>query len=263
MVRGKLFKLDEPFDVYVESNRLGRSVAHVPQLPGCIVRAQTSDQALRYVEEAVTQYLLWLGMHGGAPRPVPSLIRTRVVEQYTGAAASGSGSRVALLQPDRLPIDRKELEEYLQRMSYSRKDLLEIISTLPCDVLKSHPHRQQRSIREILQHIAGAEQWYLTRLMKVPRFPVQKTHLLRLQVVREAALRLLSQDDLRRGERVVEMAGEAWTLRKVLRRFLEHEREHLVEIEWRLNDMGLPALPAWMPVEAKARELRLAEVFHF
>lgn len=263
MVRGRLLKLDEPFDVYVESNRLGRTIAHIPQLPGCIVRAQTPDQALSHVEEAIIQYLLWLGAHGGAPRPVPSLIQTRIVEQCTGAAASGSGSRVALLQPDCLPIDRKELEEYLQRMSYSRKDLLEITSTFPSDVLMFRPHRRQRTIREILQHIAGAEQWYLTRLMKVPRFPVQKTHLLRLQVVREAALRLLSQCDLRRSARVVEKAGEAWTLRKVFRRFLEHEREHMLEIERRLHEMGLPALPTWMPAAAKARELRLAEVFHF
>lgn len=254
---------DEPFDVYVESNRLGRSVAHIPQLPGCIVRAQTPEQALIHVEEAIIQYLLWLGIHADAPRPVPSLIRTRVVEQCTGGAASGSGSRVALLKPDRLLLDRKELEEYLQRMSYSRKDLLEITSTLTSDVLMFRPDRRQRTIREILQHIAGAEQWYLTRLMKVPRFPAQKTHLLRLQSVREAAIRLFSQYDLRESARVVQNVDEPWTLRKVLRRFLEHEREHMVEIEWRLHEMGLPALPMWMPAEVKAREFRLSEVFHF
>jgi predicted RNase H-like HicB family nuclease len=255
--------LDDIFDVHVERNRVGHSVAHIPQLPGCIVRAQTPEQALNHVEDAVMLYLLWLGSHTDASRPVPAHVRTRLVDQCTGGAASCSGSRVALLNPDRLLLDRKGLEEYLHRMSYSRKDLLEITSALSSDVLMFRPDGRQRTIREILQHMAGAEQWYLTRLMKVPRFPAQKTHLLRLQSVREAAIRLLSRYDLRGSAKVVENSGEPWTLRKVLRRFLEHEREHLLEIEWRLNEMGLPALPKWMPAEVKARELRLSEVFHF
>jgi hypothetical protein len=87
------------------------------------------------------------------------------------------------------------------------------------------------------------EQWYLTRLWQVPRFPAQKTVLLRLQVVREAAERLLAASDLTLSDRVVDNGGEAWTLRKVLRRFLEHEREHMLEIVWRLHQTGLPAFP--------------------
>jgi predicted RNase H-like HicB family nuclease len=263
MAPDKPSMLDEPFDVHVESNRQGHTVAHIPLLPGCIVRAQSPEQALSYVEEAITLYLLWLNNHGDAPQHVPSLIRTRVFEKHKGGAASGSGSRVALLNSDRLPIDRKELEEYLQRMCFSRKDLLEITSPLTSDVLQYRKDRRQRTIREILQHIAGAEQWYLTRLIKIPRFPAQKTHLLRLHAVREATIKLLSQYDLRGSARVVEKEDEPWTLRKVLRRFLEHEREHVVEIEWRLHKMGLPAFPMWMPAEVKACELRLSEVFHF
>jgi hypothetical protein len=258
-----MHKIDEVFDIHLEINRMGRSMAHVLQLPGCIVRAPTPEMALDHVDEAIRQTLFWSDFHAGKARPVPAVLRTRLVEQCTGGAASGSGSRVALFKPDYLQLKRMELEGYLQNMSYSRKDLLEITSTLPGTVLMYRPDRHQRPIREILQHIASAEQWYLTRLMKIPRFPAQKTPLLRLACVREAAIRLLSKVDLGTSAKVVENSGEPWTLRKVLRRFLEHEREHMLEIEWRLHAMGLPAFPMWMPGEVQARELLLSEVFHF
>jgi predicted RNase H-like HicB family nuclease len=57
MAPDKPSMLDEPFDVHVESNRQGHTVAHIPLLPGCIVRAQSPEQALSYVEEAITLYL--------------------------------------------------------------------------------------------------------------------------------------------------------------------------------------------------------------
>lgn len=62
--------------------------------------------------------------------------------------------------------------------------------------------------------------------------------------------------------KVVINAGEPWTLRKVLRRFLEHEREHILEIELRLHEIGLASFPHWMSADVQVRELQLAEVFH-
>jgi len=263
MVDKLLLNFDEPFDVHLESNRLGQTIAHVPQLLGCIVRGKTPEEAIGYVEDAVAQYLVWLQEHSGTSWLIPPIIRTRIVERCSGGAASGSGSRVALLQADRLLVDRQMLEACLLRFDYSRQDLLEITATLPHSVLTFRPQRQQRTIREILQHVAGAEKWYLSRMMEVPHFPAQKTPLLRLQIVRKAAIELLSQYDLCQSARVVHKDGETWTLRKVLRRFLEHEREHVLEIERRLHDMGRAAFPAWMSEDVKARELRLAEVCRY
>jgi len=253
------FPFDEPFTVYLESNRLGRTMAHVDRLPGCIVRARSADRAIGLAETAIAQHLEWLGQHSGVSRPAPAIFTFHIAGQFSGGAASGSGSRVALLPPDRWPLDRDELEQYLRRMAYSRQDLLKIITSLPGDVLAARGPSGQRSIREILQHVAAAEQWYLTRLWQIPRFPAQKTVQLRLHVVREAAERLLAASDLTLSDQVVDNGGEAWTLRKVLRRFLEHEREHMLEIVWRLHQTGLPAFPPWMSAQARSRELLLAD----
>ena len=251
------------YGVYLESNRLGRTFAHVPELPGCIVRGETAEQAIACTRDAIKQYQSWVLAHrGGLPR-VRREARLRAVEQCSGGAASGSGSRVALLPADLPPVSRDELREYLSRMRYSREDLLGVVSEVGNDLLGLRPTRRQRTIREILRHVAGAEQWYVTRIMRMPRFRPQKDPLERLRIVREAADRALSRQDLRRSGRIVERAGEPWTLRKVLRRFLEHEREHLLEIEWCMRAAGRPVFPGWMDGPARRRELRLAEAFQF
>lgn len=81
--------------------------------------------------------------------------------------------------------------------------------------------------------------------------------------MREAANRQLAKCNLERANRTVRKFGEPWTLRKVLRRFLDHEREHLLCIEWRLRLEGLPFAPGWMIPRARNREVELAQAFRF
>ena len=250
-------------DVYLESNRVGRTFAHVPGLPGCIVRGETAEEAAAAISDAIKQHLFWLNAHGGRDFQLFRNVHMRVAGALAGGAATGSGSRVALLPTDLIPIEANELEEHLRRLKYFRTDLLEIISRIPVDLMTFRPSRRQRTIREILQHIAGAEQAYLARLFKLSRFQPQETPVQRLRMVREAAYTLLSKCDRTRRNRIVHKAGEPWTLRKVLRRFLEHEREHILEIEWRLHLKGLQFAPSWMIRTARNRELKLAKVFQF
>jgi hypothetical protein len=160
-------------------------------------------------------------------------------------------------------IMETELQDHLERMGYSREDLLDIVSTLSPGDLAFHKTVRERTIRGILLHLAEAEQWYLTRLMDLPPFPRQKDPVQRLQGVREAAICYLSRYPAGSGVQMVIQSGEPWTLRKVLRRFLEHEREHFLEIIRLLNSLGRDAHPQWMQPETIARELHLAQVFHF
>jgi predicted RNase H-like HicB family nuclease len=55
-----------PLDVYLESNRVGRTFAHVPRLPGCVVRGETPEEAAAAVPEAIQQHLAGLAALCGA-----------------------------------------------------------------------------------------------------------------------------------------------------------------------------------------------------
>jgi predicted RNase H-like HicB family nuclease len=59
------------YSVYLETADDGRCMAHVLDLPGCIVRAPTRDEALSRVPEAIGEILAWLRRHG-EPAPAAS-----------------------------------------------------------------------------------------------------------------------------------------------------------------------------------------------
>jgi predicted RNase H-like HicB family nuclease len=56
---------EAPREVYLESNRAGRTLAHVPRLPGCVVRGEAPEEAAAAVPDALRQHLAWLAAHSG------------------------------------------------------------------------------------------------------------------------------------------------------------------------------------------------------
>ncbi|MEJ2734306.1 MAG: type II toxin-antitoxin system HicB family antitoxin [Anaerolineae bacterium] len=52
------------YSVYLETGDDGPCMAHVIDLPGCVVRALTRDEALRRLPEAIKEYHAWLRAHG-------------------------------------------------------------------------------------------------------------------------------------------------------------------------------------------------------
>ena len=51
------------YRVYFEVADDGLSMAHVPELPGCTVRAPSREEALRRLPDAIRAYLGWLKAH--------------------------------------------------------------------------------------------------------------------------------------------------------------------------------------------------------
>jgi hypothetical protein len=73
--------------------------------------------------------------------------------------------------------------------------------------------------------MAESDLWYTDRLKQWPEAP-----LFRLAATRGVALerlRALSDDER---SRVTYHEGDEWTPRKVIRRMLEHEREHIAQL---------------------------------
>jgi hypothetical protein len=82
----------------------------------------------------------------------------------------------------------------------------------------------------ILKHVAGAEWWYCDRMglvafdwSSLPEDPLKALEVSRANTV----LRL---PELADDSRIVELVGERWSGRKVLRRALWHERDHTEHI---------------------------------
>jgi predicted RNase H-like HicB family nuclease/uncharacterized damage-inducible protein DinB len=217
----------------LEEDHDGTCLAHVLDLVGCTAAGATRQDAVAALPAAIRGYLDWCGAHGD-PLPADGDIKVVVTELGRGRPWRRGGSN-ALFSMDRAPLGDSELRTYLRRMAYARGDLLEWVRALPDGTVNAPPCDGGPTVYETLAHLVETEAWYLSRLgqrILEPDPTVEITDRLidtRARAI-EAILRLAPrQRDLVYipTEHPSENPEEGWTLRKVLRRFLEHEMDHL------------------------------------
>jgi predicted RNase H-like HicB family nuclease/uncharacterized damage-inducible protein DinB len=237
------------YAVYLEVGEDDRCLAHVPELPGCIMRAATTDEALRRLPNAIRDYHAWLRRHGEPAPPATEPIEVEVAGESKGFGPFDPGDAAALLPPDREPLTPEEMEHFFRLMAHSRADLLALVhaassgteASPPDELLDWQPTPESWSLRRLLRHAGNAEEWYVSRLVPPETLPAEWEHDDDLPVfdflamerrTAVARLRQLSAQE-RAGvfypTRWTDHPDEPWTARKALRRFLEHEREHTAQ----------------------------------
>jgi hypothetical protein len=126
----------------------------------------------------------------------------------------------------------KDIRRTLRLLDYSRSDLLNLTSELDRSMLRWKAGGGPRTIGNCLRHIAMVEWWYTTRLdIALPTdFPGDTFEL--LGYTRELARWNLLSLSKEKRSRVFQPRRDPsplcnlWTARKVLRRFVDHERLH-------------------------------------
>jgi hypothetical protein len=179
-----------------------------------------------------------------------------VVEERGGIPGLGeSGGAVALFGSDLAPVDEAALGEAIRLMSLSREELLGVVGGLTEEVLDAEPIPGKRTVRRDMSHVVNAEEWYVSRLGRRYQWVYEGglrgavgrrrlSAVERLSVTRPPMIDALGAalGEGRQGPFVrrayTRHPEELWTLRKVLRRFLEHEREHLGTINRTLGALG-------------------------
>jgi len=223
----------------------------VVELPGCFSRGASRGEALSLLDEAVEGRLAWLMARG---LNYPSHSGLKVIEEQQDVPELGeSGGAVALFKSDEAPVDEAYLGDALRLMQFSREEVLSAVEHLTEEELDACPIPRKRTVRRDITHIVDAEEWYISRLgskyqsvyednlrtMTEARrlSAVERLHLTRGAMIPalEAALRDARQGPFTRSA-YTRYPEEQWTLRKVLRRFIEHEREHLGTIKIVLNE---------------------------
>lgn len=224
------------FDVYLEEAANGAALALILDLPGCFASGASRQEALEHLQQALTDYHTWLRRHDDYTPEVhgPFIFDIKETFQITYQADYEINS---FFLPDAQPATDEDIEWALALMGWQREDVLERVSGLSDEALDWKPTRdpESLSIREHLDHIAQAEVWYMGRLDETPpRIVVADLPgptLDRFQRVRQAAvMRVKTYPKELRGK-VFTHQGEQWSLRKVLRRAVWHERDHLNQID--------------------------------
>jgi predicted RNase H-like HicB family nuclease/uncharacterized damage-inducible protein DinB len=204
--------------VYIESIgdpiTLKGPVAHVPALPGAAARGKTVEEAKEAIRAAVEEYLSLLRDVG---EPVPKASEDIHLE-FEEASTTTFLTDYDALRPN-------EMDTLFRWMAISRQELMDLVKNLPEDAFKWKPGGDTPSIGDIICHMAEADLWYTERLKQWPEVP-----LFRLAATRSVALerlRALSEADR---AKVTVYESQEWTPRKIMRRMLEHEREHITQL---------------------------------
>lgn len=229
------------FDVYLETGPKHRkTMTHVPGLAGTTAIGETTEIALDNTREAIRERIAFLRRHG-EEHPDPNPIELNVAEEDTTGGFLGFA--VGVFRVDLEPIPPREVERQVRWAEWSREELIEAAKAQKGG-LRSGPKGKGRTPAEILAHVAGSERAYLNsvvgpvdglnaQIKAVENHPDDPWEA--MAAAREillARIRAMTPEERRA---VVKRGKEHRTARRMLRRTLEHEWEHVLELQARLR----------------------------
>ena len=193
-------------------------LAHVPVLRGCIASGTSRDEAIANARRAFGAYL--------------ELLEARGVSTEHWKDLDPNTFEAHDLPPDRVVpedigrMEEHELRDFLHQFEASRAALLSLVRDISSEDIERKPNDTTWSVREALEHVMLTEASLLSRLEKWPADPYNT-----LQAVHRMAFQRFTVMEPADTELDHVVMGRRWTTRKVMRRILEHEFEHLGHIK--------------------------------
>jgi hypothetical protein len=197
-------------------------------LPGCFATGSDEVAAIGALSAAIDRYLT-IAVAASAEAPPRPTGGIEVVERFHGSW-QGTYEVDAFFAVDAAPVTEIDVTFAQAMLAATRRRLLAAADPAP------RRRAGERTVGEVLHHVANAEWFYGSRLEMDPEV-VRSDGLgdeidprKRLELVRAWALRRIATFPGLGGlERTHH--GERWTPRKVIRRYIYHELDHLWELE--------------------------------
>jgi hypothetical protein len=205
-------------------------IAWVLDLPACYSSAGTMVDAIAHAPQKIAEYFSWVLKHDNSYPVVIEPIEVQIVETFQSRISREDPEYIvnAFFEDDRRPLGYWEVEIALRLLDWTRQDLLKVLQLIPPEQLtQAIPGEARGSIAGILNHIAGAENWYFGQLGLGMGFlhddPMEKIDAVRGNT-RKQLVKLVGD------EQMIQNCGELWSGRKIVRRTLWHERDHTQHI---------------------------------
>ena len=224
--------------VAFETNGRG-FIGFIVQLPGAYVRGKTEEEALSKVDSEVQSYAKWLGVEP------PVRYRALVSQRHTCALTVEDADSEILLEEDKSPTSDHEFMELHDLVSYSGETFHALFRSAELEnwvdegrIRKTFYGEAPRTIREIFDHVNGTQYYYLSRAKLRPKERVGDF----LQTRQNCLYSLRELFEQQCNDQVFQVDNEEWTLMKILRRFIWHDRIHgkaIVRIMRKQKELGL------------------------
>jgi predicted RNase H-like HicB family nuclease len=223
------------FPIGLEEGEDGAVLVHSFTLPGCVAGGATQEEALAAFPPILEQWLGFRESRGESVPPAGSELAIAVNEWVRTDAAVREGDSSAFFEDDLRPLGPTDVSEALRSLGDLRGVLIKQLRGASEEELdRDRPGGW--SVRQIADELARAQWWMLTRLGASPMAEVPDRLLGRLDTAMALVVQQLTNlnDDAR--EHVLELDGEKWSPRKVVRR--------LLWLEWALGGAVLRAVDA-------------------
>ena len=197
------------------------SILYAEEYIGAFTRGRSLEEALQKMPEEITSYLRWKGT------PVPETLETEVVQEKVSALTVSDADSDVLFDAERKPLTLVEYGELKALAMRSAQDFLTLYQTVPEKEKSCLPVRDTfygpmpRTALEMYAHTKNVNTYYFGEI------GVQADNEGTIAVCRERGFALLeSQSDYLDNTVYLGSYEEEWSLRKVLRRFIWHDRIH-------------------------------------
>lgn len=223
----------------LELNIEGRNLAWALDHPGCFSYGNSEQETLSNLSHTFNAYQKWIELKAGDRSWLKDIqdLNIHLEETFSVYAIDENYDVVdqgydvnAWFKHDWKPLTDEEVARGLLLMDWARQDLLELLVGIPADLREKNFPGERWNITGIIKHVGGAEWWYLDRLglstLTRPDLPADP--FIRLQMVRDEMKKVLP--NLIGKEMVRGKEGEIWSPRKLLRRAIWHEKDHIQHI---------------------------------
>lgn len=229
------------YALYLESGPKHRkTMVHVLDLLGCVAVGPTTEEAIAATPDAIHAYLRFL-KHCGEDVDPDAPFSTHVEEHITEGDWLGNGSPYLMFGPDRKPVTGEEIATFTRRFHEMRSLMAEWVARQTDEALDADT-KAGRKNRVIVLHFLAAAGNYAS-----PLFGGISGNSKVVSAAERGDLSLA--DGLRQSEglisgalrasteqqrtQVVERGQTTRSLRKAMRRTLEHDWEHIAELSRR------------------------------
>jgi predicted RNase H-like HicB family nuclease len=235
-----LIPLTRAISIGFETNRKGY-IGFIAELPGAFIRGRTEEEAISKVDQEVKSYLKWLGIEQEWN------YNTMVVQRHQSSLMVEDADNEILLKTDKETMSQEEFKNLRDLVRYSGETFLKIYQDAKfkdwvdeARIRKTFHGENPKTIQEIFNHVKACQYYYLSRTMS--SFENKEEDFIRIRRFCLSKIEELYLDN--NNALVFEADNEPWTLKKILRRFIWHDRIHgkammrILEKQRRLGIIG-------------------------
>ena len=190
---------------------------------GAYARGESLDLAMEKIKNEIVSYMAW----SGAESPSEADLTVRIVQESNCSLHVADADSDVLFEAERAPLSRTEYETLKRLALKSAEDFEAMYASVQNPNESCMPKRKTfygdvpRTAQEMYDHTRSVNAYYFGEI------GVEADNEGRIADCRRRGFERLEQTDGFLENPVMEGSyGELWSLRKVLRRFLWHDRIH-------------------------------------